>query len=89
MKAADLARALGGDVDRDGLGVRCPAPGYPLTDRSMRVVAHPRALDGIAVLTWSVTRDQARAHVFALLDAWKKRTPGTARQLGLDLGDAT
>src|SRR4051794_15606787 len=47
MTPRDLARALGGDVQRDGALV--PGPGHSRRDRSLSVTLSPSAPDGFAV----------------------------------------
>lgn len=65
-----LARELGGEV-RGERWLAVPAPGYPSTDRSIRVALIDSAPDGFAVITRTIDRDQARAHVRAAIERVK------------------
>jgi hypothetical protein len=61
-----LARELGGDIGGPSW-ILAPAPGMPHTDRSLQVALSAAAPDGFAIVSRSISRSDARAHVLAAI----------------------
>jgi hypothetical protein len=61
-----LARELGGDIGGPSW-ILAPGLGMPHTDRSLQITLSAAAPDGFAIVSRSVSRIEARAHVLAAI----------------------
>jgi hypothetical protein len=61
-----LARELGGEIGGPNW-ISAPAPGMPHTDRSLQIALSAAAPDGFAIVSRSISRSDARAHVLAAM----------------------
>ena len=61
-----IAKALNGDV-RGYNWIEAPAPGADRSDRSLQVAISHSAPDGFCIISRSISRIEARAHVLAAI----------------------